>query len=34
MVPDSDPEPHGLSIFGEDLVYCDATSGWVVKISL
>ena len=34
VVPDSDPEPHGLSIFGEDLVYCDATSGWVVKISL
>ena len=34
VVPDSDPEPHGLSIFGEDLIYCDATSGWVAKISL
>ncbi len=33
-VPSSLPEPHGLSIFGEDLLYCDATSGWVTKISL
>ena len=30
----SDPEPHGLSACGDDLLYCDATSGWVVKISL
>jgi hypothetical protein len=34
VVPESFPEPHGLSIFGEDLLYCDATSGWVTKISL
>ena len=33
-VPESEPEPHGLSIFGDDLLYCDATSGWVVKIEL
>jgi hypothetical protein len=34
IVPESDPQPHGLSIFGTDLLYCDATSGWVVKITL
>ncbi|MDE2811972.1 MAG: hypothetical protein OXM01_03050, partial [Gemmatimonadota bacterium] len=34
VVPDSDPQPHGLSIFGEDLIYCDAASGWVAKINL
>lgn len=28
------PEPHGLSIFGDDLLYCDATSGWIVRIAL
>ena len=33
-VPESDPQPHGLSILGDDLVYCDATSGWVVQIVL
>jgi hypothetical protein len=33
-VPDSDSQPHGLSVFGRDLLYCDATSGWVVKILL
>ncbi len=33
-VPKSEPEPHGLSIFGDDLLYCDATSGWVVKIEM
>jgi outer membrane protein assembly factor BamB len=33
-VPEDMPEPHGLSIFGKDLLYCDATSGWVVKIAL
>ena len=27
------PEPHGLSLSGDDLLYCDATSGWVVKIT-
>jgi hypothetical protein len=34
VVPASDPEPHGLSIFGEDFLYCDASSGWVTKIIL
>lgn len=33
-VPESDPQPHGLSACGDDLLYCDATSGWIVKISL
>jgi len=33
-VPAAQPEPHGLSSFGEDLLYCDATSGWVVKVEL
>ena len=27
------PEPHGLSIYGDDFLYCDASSGWVAKIS-
>lgn len=27
------PEPHGLSLSGDDLLYCDATSGWIVKIT-
>jgi sugar lactone lactonase YvrE len=31
-VPAPHPEPHCLSNFGDDLLYCDATSGWVVKI--
>lgn len=26
------PVPHGLSAFGDDFIYCDAASGWVVKI--
>ncbi len=26
------PTPHGLSAFGDDFIYCDAESGWVVKI--
>lgn len=26
------PEPHGLSIFGDDFLYCDASSGWIAKI--
>jgi len=34
VVPESNPQPHGLSKLGGDLVYCDATSGWVVKIGL
>ena len=33
-VPEPHPEPHGLSIFGQDFLYCDATSGWIAKISL
>ena len=33
-VPESDPQPHGLSIFGDDLIYCDAASGWIAKINL
>jgi streptogramin lyase len=33
-VPTPHPEPHCLSIFGEDLLYCDASSGWVVEITL
>ena len=33
-IPPNDPEPHGLSAFGDDLLYCDATSGWVVQIRL
>ena len=28
------PEPHGLSIYGDDLLYCDAESGWIVRVSL
>ena len=32
-VPNEYPEPHGLSLSGDDLLYCDATSGWVVKIT-
>lgn len=34
VVSESDPQPHELSIFGDDLVYCDATSGWIVKVVL
>jgi hypothetical protein len=33
-VPRRHPEIHCLSAWGNDLLYCDATSGWVVKISL
>jgi hypothetical protein len=33
-VPQPHPEPHCLSNFGDDLLYCDATSGWVAKITL
>ncbi len=28
------PEPHCLAAMGKDLVYCDASSGWVAKIVL
>ena len=33
-VPEPHPEPHGLSILNDDLLYCDATSGWIAKITL
>lgn len=33
-IPEPNPEPHCLSNFGNDLIYCDATSGWVTKITL
>ena len=33
-VPETDPQPHGLSAFGANLLYCDAASGWVVQITL
>ena len=32
-VSENYPEPHGLSIYGDDFLYCDASSGWVAKIS-
>ena len=32
-VPEDCPEPHGLSIYGDDFLYCDAASGWVAKIT-
>ena len=32
-VPAEQPEPHGLTDWGGgDLAYCDATSGWIVRI--
>ena len=31
-VPEDCPEPHGLSIYGDDFLYCDAASGWIAKI--
>jgi hypothetical protein len=33
-IPGYEPEPHGVSIYGDDLIYCDASSGWVVQITL
>ena len=33
-VPEHEPQPHGLCRFGDNLLYCDATSGWVVEILL
>jgi hypothetical protein len=33
-IPKPNPEPHCLSNFGNDLLYCDATSGWVVKVTV
>ena len=34
IISGSEPQPHGLSRFENNLIYCDATSGWVTKISL
>lgn len=31
-VPDDQPEPHCMTAVGDALVYCDASSGWVVKM--
>jgi hypothetical protein len=31
-VPLPNPEPHGLSICEGGFLYCDAASGWVVRI--
>ncbi len=33
-VPAPHPEPHGLALYGDNLLYCDATSGWIVEIGL
>jgi hypothetical protein len=33
-IPQDQPEIHCLTGFGDGFLYCDATSGWVVKISL
>lgn len=33
-VPQETPEPHCLSADGDTLLYCDATSGWIVRIHL
>ena len=33
-VPKHLPEMHGLARSGDDLLYCDATSGWVVRIHM
>ena len=32
-VPEDCPEPHGLSLYEDDFIYCDASSGWVAKIT-
>jgi sugar lactone lactonase YvrE len=32
-VPKPHPEPHGLSVWGDQFLYCDATSGWIAKIA-
>ena len=31
-VPVPHPQPHGLSVYETGFLYCDATSGWVVRI--
>lgn len=32
VVDSGHPEPHGLARFGKDLLYCDATTGWIARI--
>jgi sugar lactone lactonase YvrE len=34
VVPPDQPEPHCLTRLGDDLLYCDATSGWIVAVRL
>lgn len=34
VVPGHEPEPHCLCQYGENLLYCDATSGWIVQVVL
>ena len=34
QVPEWEPQPHGLSHYGDGFLYCDALSGWIVEISL
>ena len=33
VVPEECPEPHGLSLYGDNFLYCDAASGWIAKIT-
>jgi streptogramin lyase len=33
-IPRNHPEVHGLSREGDNLLYCDATSGWIVRVVL
>jgi hypothetical protein len=33
QVPREQPEPHCLSAYGDTLLYCDATTGWIVNIT-
>jgi sugar lactone lactonase YvrE len=34
IVPPDQPEPHCLTRLGDDLLYCDATSGWIMAVRL
>ncbi|MCY3658660.1 MAG: hypothetical protein OXG36_06535 [Caldilineaceae bacterium] len=31
-IPDDMPQPHGMTRQGADFLYCDATSGWIVRV--
>ena len=33
-VPGYEPEPHGLTAYGDGFLYCDASTGWIVKVTL